>query len=728
MWLELERTCEEIARFSRADERAYRRLLTEYDAVKDVFNRQRFTPVGFGPGFEELLAGRPGSDRWRRRAAMSAWEVVRHEFESRHVQAFMLWMAFQTGQPVGSAGSAPLAYSIVFGRQRRSWTLPRGGSGELARVLVEVIEQGGGQVLCDRRVAELILTDGRCVGVVTEDGERHIARKAVLSTIHVKDLVTMAPAEHGRGLPLRDRYLRRGDLGVRHPLRHDSGAPLSDARRRRDRGRVRGRSGWPEDILRMGRDVREGRLVRDGAWLLFPAPTVADPSRAPAGRHTVKILGMQPYNPGGGPWQWAQLRDEIAAVHLGHLRRAAPNMVDATILAELIVSPVDLERSNPHMWHGTFHGGDRSIANSGALRPAPGWAQHRMPIPGLYQTGGTTHPGGSVTGGPGRNAAIVMLTDLGQDPADVSGSRRQRPQLACKSTDHNGARADIRDDPGRRPPRRSPSRHRFARAQRADPRAGQRGDRGACAPRRRPARATAPTRSRRGLKTNRSYTIGVMIPDLTNPLFPPIVRGIEDQLGDAGYTPLIVNTDNDPGRERSQMDAMRARQVDGFIAATARLDIELLPSRRRGTPLVLVNRSLEDGSLAAVTVDDRQGIRLAVNHVVELGHRRIGHVAARRTCRRATCAIWGSSRRWPNSASAARPEQVVFAEAFTEADGRAGVRECWTGAAGDRVVAANDRLASAATTRSKPTACAAPTTSRSSASTTCRSSTGCARR
>ena len=90
-----------------------------------------------------------------------------------------------------------------------------------------------------------------------------------------------------------------------------------------------------------------------------------------------------------------------------------------TILAELIVAPPDLERSNPHMWHGTFHGGDRSYANSGGLRPAPGWAQHRMPIPGLYQTGGTTHPGGSVTGGPGRNAAIVMLTDLGDDPREV---------------------------------------------------------------------------------------------------------------------------------------------------------------------------------------------------------------------------------------------------------------------------------------------------------------------
>ena len=53
----------------------------------------------------------------------------------------------------------------------------------------------------------------------------------------------------------------------------------------------------------------------------------------------------------------------------------------------------------------------------------------------------------------------------------------------------------------------------------------------------------------RGLKTNRSYTIGVLIPDLTNPLFPPILRGIEDRLEEAGYTPLIANTDNDPERE-----------------------------------------------------------------------------------------------------------------------------------------------------------------------------------
>ena len=112
----------------------------------------------------------------------------------------------------------------------------------------------------------------------------------------------------------------------------------------------------------------------------------------------------------------------------------------------------------------------------------------------------------------------------------------------------------------------------------------------------------------RGLKTNRSFTVGVLVPDLTNPLFPPIVRGIEDRLGAAGYTSLIANTDNDPDRERQDFEAMRARQVDGFITATRALDREIARrDARPGEPIMLVNRRLEDEQPAAVTLDDREG-------------------------------------------------------------------------------------------------------------------------
>ncbi len=132
----------------------------------------------------------------------------------------------------------------------------------------------------------------------------------------------------------------------------------------------------------------------------------------------------------------------------------------------------------------------------------------------------------------------------------------------------------------------------------------------------------------RGLKTNRSYTVGVIVPDIQNPLFPPIIRGLDDRLGEAGYTPLIANTDNDPERERVDLEAMRARQVDGFVAATARADHELLDEiAASGTPLVLVNRRVEDGSLPSATADDRAGARLAVEHLVSRGHKQIAHLA-----------------------------------------------------------------------------------------------------
>jgi LacI family transcriptional regulator len=199
----------------------------------------------------------------------------------------------------------------------------------------------------------------------------------------------------------------------------------------------------------------------------------------------------------------------------------------------------------------------------------------------------------------------------------------------------------------------------------------------------------------RGLKTNRSFTVGVVIPDLTNPLFPPIVRGIEDRLGDAGYTPLIVNTDNDPERERSHLEAMLARQVDGLIAATARLDVTLLAEAAAGgTPLVLVNRSMEDGSAASVTVDDRKGIGLAVAHVVGLGHRLIGNVAGPQNVSTGHLRHLGFIEAMTTAGLTVTPGHVTYADSFTEP---AGARACAelleTAPRVTAIVAANDRLA-----------------------------------
>ena len=196
----------------------------------------------------------------------------------------------------------------------------------------------------------------------------------------------------------------------------------------------------------------------------------------------------------------------------------------------------------------------------------------------------------------------------------------------------------------------------------------------------------------RGLKTNRSYTVGVLIPDLTNPLFPPIMRGIEDRLGDAGYTSLIVNTDNDPVRERSQMEAMRARQVDGYISATARLDVDL-SGGGAVAPMVLVNRSLEDERLTAVTVDDRHGVGLSVDHMVSLGHTRIGHVGGPQNLSTGHRRLLGFREAMARHRLQAPEGAVTIAEAFFEEEGARACEQLLEQAEVTAIVAANDRLA-----------------------------------
>jgi LacI family transcriptional regulator len=132
----------------------------------------------------------------------------------------------------------------------------------------------------------------------------------------------------------------------------------------------------------------------------------------------------------------------------------------------------------------------------------------------------------------------------------------------------------------------------------------------------------------RSLRTRRSHTVGVLIPDLNNPLFPPIVRGLEDKLAAAGYVALIGNTDADDDRERTLFEQMRARHVDGFVLATATLHDQLLAEAAAGdVPVVLMNRLAPDYSFPSVSVDNEQGARMAVTHLARLGHTRIAHIA-----------------------------------------------------------------------------------------------------
>jgi LacI family transcriptional regulator len=199
----------------------------------------------------------------------------------------------------------------------------------------------------------------------------------------------------------------------------------------------------------------------------------------------------------------------------------------------------------------------------------------------------------------------------------------------------------------------------------------------------------------RGLRTSRTGTVGVIIPDLTNPLFPPIVRGIEDVLAAAGYTALLANTDNDERRERAQFGALITRRVDGFIVATARREHPLLAeAARRGAKVVLVNRSTESADFSAVTADDALGITLAVRHLVELGHTRIGHLSGPPTLSTGATRARAFAEALRSFGLDALPGAVVPVDAYTEAAGALATRELLDRDAGlTAIVAANDLLA-----------------------------------
>ncbi|HEU5158721.1 MAG TPA: LacI family DNA-binding transcriptional regulator [Streptosporangiaceae bacterium] len=197
----------------------------------------------------------------------------------------------------------------------------------------------------------------------------------------------------------------------------------------------------------------------------------------------------------------------------------------------------------------------------------------------------------------------------------------------------------------------------------------------------------------RGLRTRRSYTVGIMIPDLTNPLFPPIVRGVDEVLGPAGYSGLVANTDNDQTREELLFAALRSRQADGFIVATAHREHALLDRMAEAeVPMVLVNRTTENRAIPAVVPDEAAGIRTVVRRLAALGHRRIAHLAGPQILSTGH----GRYRAYLDAMAGQRlePGPVAFADGFTEAAGRAAGGELL--AARPRptaVVAGNDLLA-----------------------------------
>ena len=137
-----------------------------------------------------------------------------------------------------------------------------------------------------------------------------------------------------------------------------------------------------------------------------------------------------------------------------------------------------------------------------------------------------------------------------------------------------------------------------------------------------------PSAVARGLATNKTYTVGMVVADITNPFFAQLVRGVEDRLAPAGYGLFICNTDERPEREADYLDLLLRKRVDGLVVApTGALQPRYGDFVRRGTPVVYVDRRLPEAVGPFVGIDNVAAGYLATEHLLRLGHRRIGFLA-----------------------------------------------------------------------------------------------------
>ena len=413
MWRDVERTCGELARFSAADANAYRQLLADWQDMAPIVNDERENPPRPPPEVAARTAGSPLGEKLQAIRRSTALDIIAERFTDDYVRAFFAWIAFMTLHPLDEPETGLLAFSLVAGRQRFSWILPEGGSIRLPVALARIIEENGGTVLTSTPVTRIVVEGGRATGVVTADGSIYRASKAVVSTIHIRQLPAIIgednlPAAYRAGVarwkPSLTMFAAHYALSEAPRFKTESG-PIESV--------TMGGLQSLASLSRMLSAYREGRLDLDDPVFLAITPTVIDPSRAPAGKHTFKLISFLPYELAEGPEHWDEVKDDVASRLFERLAPLTTNLSERIVLGRHVDSPLDLERRNPANWRGSCHGGASTSEQSGWFRPVEGWSTYRTPVEGLYQTGACTHPGGSVSGLPGRNCAAILLADLG---------------------------------------------------------------------------------------------------------------------------------------------------------------------------------------------------------------------------------------------------------------------------------------------------------------------------
>ena len=401
---DLSATAEELGRWSARDARSFEAMVGAWRG-------------GLGAAHGRWSSALPQPDDAATRAylalrARSAWDVVQETYEHPVVRSFVLWLAMATIQDPRRPGTGFLPSSLAVGRLEHGWSTPVGGSQALPEALVRVISAHGGRVVCSATVTGYV-TDGDRVTQVRV-GDRAVAvERAVVAGGHLARLADQvaggtAPPDL---LQARDSWRPglsvlavhaaiRGDLAF-----GDDGVASAAAG-----------LGTCDGMVRHLDRCAAGEVDADDPWLLVVNQTVVDPGRVTGTGGTFKILTMAPWQRADGR-HWDDTKDGYGAALVDLVRRRCRGLGDADVLAMRTESPLDVAAHNPQNLGGSCHGGE-FLLDGDVL---PGWPRYDTGVAGLFLTGSTTHPGGSVSGRPGRNSARTVLRALGRDPLDVMG-------------------------------------------------------------------------------------------------------------------------------------------------------------------------------------------------------------------------------------------------------------------------------------------------------------------
>ncbi len=429
------RTGTEVAKFSTRDAARLGAYEARIERMADILRAIALeappnvtTGRGLSAGLGELLAAARAANRLRPLGiegqrdlfeifTRSAGDVLDQWFESDPIKAVLGFDGIVgTYASPYAAGTAYVLLHHCFGEtngRKGAWGHAIGGMGAITQALARAAAERGVEIRTHAGVAEIAMRNGRAAGVVTETGER-IEARAVASSLHPK--LTFEKLVDPAALPadFRARISSwRSASGVfrmnvalaelpsfvclpgRAPAEHH-GAGVVIA----------------PSLAYMERAFFDARLR---GWSAAPIvemliPSVLDDSLSPPGRHVASLFcqHVAPRLPDGGSWDEA--REQVADVMIDTVEAYAPGF-KASIIARKILSPLDLERDFGLVGGDIFHG-CLSLDQLYSARPALGHADYRSPVSGLYMCGSSTHPGGGVSGLPGRNASREIVKDF----------------------------------------------------------------------------------------------------------------------------------------------------------------------------------------------------------------------------------------------------------------------------------------------------------------------------